>query len=125
MKNLALAVSAAGLALLAAGCDKQDDGLSAVTGGIAVSCCDSIESGDTACPFASGDTPASTGLSSQSFCPVVWGAPVDRSIFTDCGGKRVYFSGAACVDVFSRDPEKYMCRLRDAGVLLEDSPAFR
>lgn len=43
----------------------------------------------------------------QTICPVMGGA-VDKEIFTDYKGKRVYFCCPGCIDEFNKDPEKYI-----------------
>lgn len=57
----------------------------------------------------------------QSKCPVMGGAP-NEEVYADYEGKRVYFCCPACIDVFKKDPEKYMKMLKDAGMELEDAP---
>ena len=42
----------------------------------------------------------------QSVCPVM-GGQVDKSIFVDYAGRRIYLCCPACVEVFKRDPERY------------------
>ncbi len=68
----------------------------------------------------------STGLSGpkpgpQELCPLM-GGKINREIFADHGGKRVYFCCPACKPEFEKNPEKYLKKLRDAGVQVEDAP---
>jgi len=58
----------------------------------------------------------------QTICPVM-GNPINKDIYTDYKGKRVYFCCNACVGTFNKDPEKYMKKMADEGVKLEDAPA--
>jgi Cu(I)/Ag(I) efflux system membrane fusion protein len=58
---------------------------------------------------------------SQSTCPVM-GGKINRKLFADHGGKRVYFCCPGCKPEFRKDPERYLKKLRDAGVKLEDAP---
>ena len=44
---------------------------------------------------------------SQKTCPVS-GQPVDKSVYTDYKGKRVYFCCAACKEKFLKSPEEYL-----------------
>jgi YHS domain-containing protein len=46
----------------------------------------------------------------QTTCPVM-GGPIDKSIFIEYQGKRVYFCCAACVETFKANPEKYISKL--------------
>lgn len=57
----------------------------------------------------------------QTTCPVMGGA-INKSVYTDYKGKRVYFCCPMCIDTFKKDPEKYMKKMADEGVKLEDAP---
>ena len=57
----------------------------------------------------------------QKTCPVM-GSPIDKSIFVDYKGKRVYFCCAGCPETFKQDPEKYLKVLADRGEAVEDVP---
>ena len=46
----------------------------------------------------------------QTFCPVM-AAPINKNIFTEYKGKRVYFCCPGCKDKFRADPEKYVAKL--------------
>lgn len=43
----------------------------------------------------------------QKICPVM-GGPIDKSIYVDHEGRRVYFCCQMCVNEFKKDPEKYL-----------------
>ena len=58
----------------------------------------------------------------QATCPVM-GGKINRSVYTDHEGKRIYFCCAGCDATFKKDPAKYLKKLADAGVVLEDAPA--
>ncbi len=49
-------------------------------------------------------------LPGQKTCPVS-GQPIDKSIFVDYEGKRVYFCCKACPGAFKKDPQKYLAKL--------------
>jgi len=69
--------------------------------------------------------PAETGggaAKAQTTCPVMEGAPIDKSIYADYQGKRVYFCCPACPPAFRKDPEKYVKKIEDQGVVLEKAP---
>jgi YHS domain-containing protein len=55
----------------------------------------------------------------QKTCPVM-GNPIDRSIFVDYKGKRVYFCCSMCPETFRQDPEKYLKVLADRGEAVEE-----
>jgi YHS domain-containing protein len=58
----------------------------------------------------------------QTKCPVM-GWDIDKSRFVDYKGNRVYFCCASCPEEFKKDPEKYIKKLKDSGVVLEKTPA--
>jgi YHS domain-containing protein len=57
----------------------------------------------------------------QKTCPVQ-GDPIDKSIFVDYKGKRVYFCCAGCPETFMKDPEKYLKFLAKRGESVENVP---
>ena len=58
----------------------------------------------------------------QTTCPVMDGNKINKSIYTDYQGKRIYFCCGACPAMFAKDPDKYMKQMQDAGIRLEDAP---
>ena len=46
----------------------------------------------------------------QTTCPVMEG-PVNKDIFTEYQGKKVYFCCPACKGQFEADPQKYLAKL--------------
>jgi YHS domain-containing protein len=60
----------------------------------------------------------------QVKCPVLSG-PVNRNVYTDYKGKRIYFCCPPCVQEFKKDPEKFMKQFEEEGVVLEDAPAAK
>ncbi|MFO7890047.1 MAG: YHS domain-containing protein [bacterium] len=62
-----------------------------------------------------------TAEENQENCPVM-GNKINKEIYTDYQGKRVYFCCSGCVETFKKDPEKYMKKMKDAGVKLESVP---
>ena len=67
------------------------------------------------------DQPSVTSKA-QTACPVM-GEPINKKFYADYKGKRVYFCCSMCPKMFAKDPEKYMKKLADDGIALEDSPA--
>jgi YHS domain-containing protein len=60
-------------------------------------------------------------LKPQTHCPVMDG-PVKKEVFADHNGKRIYFCCNPCVEEFKKNPEKYLEKLENEGVILEDAP---
>ena len=46
----------------------------------------------------------------QTVCPVMGGA-INKDIFTEYKGKKVYFCCAPCAEKFKANPEKYIAKL--------------
>ena len=57
----------------------------------------------------------------QTSCPVM-GRPINKKIYEDYKGKRVYFCCGDCPKAFKAKPDKFMKKMADAGVILEDTP---
>jgi len=55
----------------------------------------------------------------QTTCPVM-GNPVNKDVYVDYEGKRIYFCCEGCIEKFKENPEKYMEKLE--GVKLDDAP---
>jgi YHS domain-containing protein len=94
-----------GLALLALGCSggKKDADVTAPTG-----------EGSPKASLANAAKP-------QTTCPVM-GNKINKAIYADHEGKRVYFCCAGCVDTFKGDPGKYLKKLEDEGVTIAKAP---
>jgi YHS domain-containing protein len=58
----------------------------------------------------------------QALCPVLAGN-IDKNVYADYKGKRIYFCCKGCDAEFKKDPERYLKKLEDAGVTLEPTPA--
>lgn len=52
-----------------------------------------------------------TAATEQTVCPVMAGNPIDKNIFVEYKGKKVYFCCKGCVADFNKDPEKYISKL--------------
>ena len=57
----------------------------------------------------------------QTVCPVLAGN-IDKNVYVDYQGKRIYFCCKGCDTEFKKDPEKYLKKLQDEGVTLETAP---
>lgn len=58
----------------------------------------------------------------QEICPAM-GGPINRNVYVDYQGQRVYFCCPACIEVFKKDPETYLKKMKEAGVTPEKTPA--
>jgi YHS domain-containing protein len=58
----------------------------------------------------------------QTKCPVL-GGDVNKQVYADYQGKRIYFCCEGCDKEFKKDPEKYLKKLQDEGVTPEPTPA--
>jgi len=54
----------------------------------------------------------------QSNCPVM-GGKINKNVYIDYQGQRIYFCCPGCIGAFKKNPAKYMKKLADAGVALE------
>jgi len=63
-----------------------------------------------------------TKSSVQTTCPVM-GGEINKNIYTDYKGSRIYFCCSACPGEFKKNPEKYMKKLKDSGVVPDKTPA--
>ncbi len=57
----------------------------------------------------------------QTTCPVL-GGKIDKKIFVDYKGERIYFCCKGCVDQFKKNPEKYLEKMKSEGETLEKAP---
>lgn len=51
----------------------------------------------------------------QEVCPVM-GGKINKDIYSDYKGMRIYHCCPACVDIFKKDPEKYLQKMKAQGV---------
>ena len=49
-------------------------------------------------------------VTEQTVCPVMGGA-INKNMFTEYKGKKVYFCCAGCKEKFEKEPEKYLAKL--------------
>jgi YHS domain-containing protein len=57
----------------------------------------------------------------QTNCPVMEGT-INKNIYADYKGKRVYFCCPPCLKAFKKDPDTYMKKLEEQGAVLEEAP---
>ena len=66
--------------------------------------------------------PATTNVvKHQTICPVM-GGEVNKKLFVDYDGKRVYVCCGMCVNTVKKDPTKYIKKLEAEGVTLDKTP---
>jgi YHS domain-containing protein len=73
-----------------------------------------------ACGCCNGPQVASAA-EPQKYCPIT-SEKIDKSVYLDHEGKRVYFCCAACKDAFLKDPKKHIQAMESKGIVLEKSP---
>jgi len=71
---------------------------------------------------AAGGSLGAAEAKPQTVCPVLAGN-IDKNIYVDYQGKRIYFCCQGCDVEFKNNPEKYMKKLKEQGVALEPAPA--
>ena len=57
----------------------------------------------------------------QTNCPVMGGV-VDKKLFVDAEGKRIYLCCEGCIAPVKKDPKKYIAKLEAEGITLEKTP---
>jgi len=50
----------------------------------------------------------------QTTCPVM-GGQINRTLYADYKGQRIYFCCPVCPPEFAKDPEKYISQLKEMG----------
>jgi YHS domain-containing protein len=69
------------------------------------------ETAETAKETATETADQVMAAAEQKTCPVMDGNPIDKNIFVEYKGKKVYFCCTACKEKFLADPEKYIAKL--------------
>jgi len=55
----------------------------------------------------------------QTTCPVMEGKRINNRLYVDYQGFRIYVCCNPCVKAVRRDPDKYLKKLRDMGIVIE------
>ncbi|MFA6104310.1 MAG: hypothetical protein WCV67_14980 [Victivallaceae bacterium] len=71
---------------------------------------------------AASDTSVAKKGKAQTLCPVM-GGEIDKNLYVDVKGKRIYVCCKGCVGMVKADPGKYIKILEDQGVEIEKAPA--
>ncbi|MFH0879733.1 MAG: hypothetical protein V2A34_08475 [Lentisphaerota bacterium] len=61
-------------------------------------------------------------VKTQTLCPVMKDNPVNKALFVDHDGKRIYVCCMGCVAEVTKDPAKYIKQLEDEGITLDKTP---
>ena len=69
------------------------------------------------------DVPKETApkLLPQTTCPIM-GGKIDKKLFVDVKGKRIYMCCPGCTDAIKKDPDAALNKLRAMGQMAEDAP---
>jgi len=59
----------------------------------------------------------------QTTCPVMEGQPINKANYIDIKGKRIYVCCKGCLNQIKANPDKYIKRLEDKGIVFEKAPA--
>ncbi len=65
--------------------------------------------------------PQVSHAASQTNCPVL-GNKIDKKVYVDYQGKRIYFCCAMCKAQFKQNPEKYLEKMKAEGVTPAKTP---
>jgi YHS domain-containing protein len=66
-------------------------------------------------------TPGSSLAKDQTTCPVMGGL-INKNIYADYQGNRVYFCCPPCLKEFKKNPEKCVKKMQEQGITLAKSP---
>jgi len=66
-------------------------------------------------------TKSASAKKAQTTCPVM-GGKVDKSIYADVNGKRIYVCCTGCIAKVKADPDKYIKKLEAEGVQIAKTP---
>ncbi len=61
-------------------------------------------------------------LKAQAYCPVMQNNKINKNLYVDFKGKRIYVCCKGCLPMVKRHPEKYRKMLKDKGVKVADTP---
>ncbi len=67
---------------------------------------------------AGGNSKKESKLKAQTTCPVM-GGKIDKKLYVDVNGKRIYVCCKGCIKLVKADPAKYLKKLHKQGVQVE------
>lgn len=117
MKNVILILALSGLAFLAGCKEKEEPAMPGMdmsktvkeTTGQAQQAAG--EAQKTAAEAQKTTETAVTAAMEQTKCPILPNNPIDKNVFVEYKGKKVYFCCQDCVAEFNKNPEKYISQL--------------
>jgi len=65
--------------------------------------------------------PSASLATDQATCPVMGGL-INKNIYADYQGNRVYFCCPPCLKEFKKNPDKYVKKMKEQGITLAKSP---
>jgi len=73
------------------------------------------------CSIKAAVTPAAA-VKAQTTCPVMAGNPINKKLFVDVDGKRIYVCCRGCLADVKKNGATYIKQMEAAGVTLESAP---
>ncbi|WP_372807704.1 hypothetical protein [Pontiella sp.] len=68
------------------------------------------------------ETAAAVEPKEQTHCPVMQRSAVDKALWVDVKGKRIYVCCPGCIEKIEANPDKYINRLEAEGVTPDSTP---
>ena len=81
----------------------------------------SADAGGSSPSAGHGGSETAESVRLQSHCPMMGGV-IDREVFTDVDGKRIYFCCAACIEPFLEDAAALIAKMEDTGITFDEAP---
>ena len=97
---------------------KKQSWVGCVLVGMFVGTLSAMAADDKAAPAATNAPAVAKEVKAQTTCPVM-GEPINKKLFVDVEGKRIYVCCKACVKTVTAEPAKYVKILEDAGITLD------
>jgi hypothetical protein len=109
MKNTILVLAAIGLAVLV-GCTKKSEPKPAAPAAAPIMEMpkEVKQTADKAAAEVQKTADTAVAAIEQTKCPVLPNNPIDKNVFVEYKGKKVYFCCENCKAEFNKDPEKYV-----------------
>ena len=70
------------------------------------------------CPKLKDMSDANKKVKLQTTCPVM-GGKINKKLYVDVNGNRIYICCAGCIAAIKKDPAKYISKLEKAGITIE------
>jgi YHS domain-containing protein len=69
------------------------------------------------------DKPGPLQIGKQQVACPVQGGKINKDLYVDYQGQRIYFCCPACIPIFKQNPEAYLKKMEREGVLPEKTPS--